>query len=143
MTTRQHAIDLTRHAFKRVKGELALYGSWIYNEAQEDYEPALIVVNAHAPRRFKPCVVALSAAYKYNDAQYMAHVAAEFVKLLGLADNVSMAYAVALLLEDSLGDLLTMPPNPMESVVVADGTVGSGLAKRGFEIVDYVPSNLS
>lgn len=143
MKERRHAIDLTRHAFKREVGELALYGSWVYNEDQEDYEPALIVINALNPRRFKPCVVALSAAWKYNDPVYMAHVAKEFVHLLGLQDSMTMAYKVAMLIEDNLGDLLTMPPNPTDKVVVADGTIGSGLMKKGFEIVDHVPSRLS
>lgn len=143
MTARQHAIDLTRHTFKREVGELAIYGTWIYNEDQEDYEPALVVINALNPRRFKPCVVALSAAYKYNEPAYMARVAKEFVTLLGLQDSMTMAYKVAMLIEDSLGDLLTMPPNPTDKIVVGDATIGSGLQKRGFEIIDHVPSDLS
>lgn len=143
MTERRHAINLTQYAFKREKGELALYGTWIWNEDQESYEPALVVINALNPRRFRPCVVALSAAYKYNDAVYMAHVAREFVHLLGLQDSMTMAYKVATLIEDSLGDLLTMPPMPTDKIVVADGTIGSGLSKRGFEIVDHVPADLT
>lgn len=143
MTARQHAIDLTRYTFKREVGELAIYGSWVYNEDQENHEPALIVINGLNPKRFKPCVVALSAAYKYNEPVYMAHVAKEFVHLLGLQDSMTMAFKVAQLIEDSLGDLLTMPPNPTDKIVVADGTIGTGLAKRGFEIVDHVPRNLS
>lgn len=143
MNHRRHAIDLTQYLFRREKGQLALYGSWIYNEDQEDYEPALVVVNAANPHKFKPCVVALSAAYKYNDPVYLAHVAKEFVHLLGLEDSMAMAYQVALFIEDSLGDLLGMPPIPTDQVVVADASIGSGLSKRGFEIIDHVPTDLT
>lgn len=140
MTDRKHAIDLTRHQFHRHMGELSLYGTWLWNEDQEAYEPALVVINALNPRRFRPCVVALSAAYKYNHPVYMAHAAREFVTLLGLQDNMTMAYKVATLIEDHLGDLLKMPPNPETQIVVADATIGSGIGRRSIEIVDYVPT---
>lgn len=143
MTDRRHAIDLTQYLFKREKGQLALYGAWLWNDDQESHEPALVVVNAADPHKFKPCVVALSAAYKYNDPVYLAHVAKEFVHLLGLQDSMAMAYQVALFIEDSLGDLLTMPPMPTTQVVVADASIGSGLRRKGFEIVDHVPADLS
>lgn len=143
MTDRRPAIDLAQNLFRREKGQLALYATWLYNEDQDNHEPALVIVNAANPRKFKPCVVALSAAYKYNDPVYLAHVSKEFVHLLGLEDNMHMAYEVALFIEDSLGDLLTMPPLPTDKVVAADGYIGSGLARKGFEILDYVPKDLS
>lgn len=139
MTERQHAIDLTRHQFVRHLGDLSLYGTWLWNEDQENHEPALVVINAIHPRAFKPCVVALSAAYKYNSAVYMAHLASAFVDLLGLQGSMHTAHRVAMLLEDHLGDLLKMPPNPTSTIVVADATIGSGMNRRSLEIVDYVP----
>lgn len=143
MTDRRPAIDLTFHAFRRQKGQLAMYGTWLYNEDQESHEPALVVVNAANPRKFPPCVIALSAAYKYNDPVYLAQVCKEMVPLMGLEDDMRTAYEVALFIEDSLGDLLAMPPMPTKAVAVADGTIGSGLQRRGFEIVDHVPANLT
>lgn len=139
MTDRKPAIDLTRYQFKRELGELALYGTWVYNEDQESEEPALVVLNAIHPRAFKPCVVALSAAWKYNDARYLARVAKEFVTLLGLSDSMTTAYKVASLIADHLGDLLNMPPNPTDTIVVADATIGADGRKRSIEIVEYVP----
>ena len=143
MTERLPAIDLTFHAFRREKGQLAMYGTWLYNEDQESHEPALVVVNAANPRKFPPCVIALSAAYKYNEPEYLAAVCKEMVPLMGLQDDMRTAYEVALFIEDSLGDLLTMPPMPTKEVVVADALVGSGLARKGFEIVEHVPANLT
>jgi hypothetical protein len=138
MTDRQPAIDLTRYQFKRELHGLALYGSWVFNEDQESHEPCLVVINAVYPRAFKPVVVALSAAYLYNDARYMARRAREFVSLLGLHDSMTTAHRVALLLEDHLHDLLMMPPNPTEAIVVADASVKADGKSRSLEIVEHV-----
>lgn len=138
MTDRTPAIDLERYQFKRELHGLALYGSWIWSEDQQTYEPCLVVLNAVYPRAFKPVVVALSAAYLYNDARYMAHRAREFVTLLGLHDSMTTAHKVALLIEDHLHDLIMMPPNPTETVVVADASIKANGKSRSLEIVDYV-----
>jgi hypothetical protein len=137
MTDRTPAIDLTRRQFARQAGELTCVGTWLYNEDQESHEPALVIVNSINPRAFKPCVVALSAAYKYNDARYCAQVAGALAGLTG-SDSMQTAHKIALLIENSLDDLLHMPPNPTDTIVVADATIGAGGRKRSIEIVDYV-----
>jgi hypothetical protein len=139
MTEPRHAIDLTRHSFVRHLGDLSIYGSWIYNNDQETEEPCLVVIPRYQKQGFKPCVVALSAAYKYNDPRYLARVSWEFLSLLGFAQTPSEGHKVASLIHDHLGDLLTMPPNPTSVIVVADATIGTGLGKRSLEIVEYVP----
>ncbi|MDF3073454.1 MAG: BcepIL02 gp45 [Alphaproteobacteria bacterium] len=138
MTERQPAIDLSRQQFSRTSGDLAVIGTWLWNEDQETHEPALVIINALNPRAFKPCVVALSAAYKYDDARYCAQVAGALAGLTG-SDSMQTAHKIALLIEDSLNDLLNMPPNPVDAVVVADATVAADGRKRSLEIVDYVP----
>lgn len=139
MTDRQPAIDLTRHHFVRHLGDLSIYGSWLWNNDQESHEPCLVIIPRYQRRGFKPCVVALSAAYKYNDPRYLARVSWEFLSLLGFAQTPSEGHKVASLIHDHLGDLLTMPPNPTSTIVVADATIGSGMGKRAIEIVEYVP----
>lgn len=143
MTDRIPAIDLTRTQFSRTLGNLTIVGTWLWNDDQENYEPALVVVSSIRPKGFKPCVVALSAAYKYNDPIYLAHVAKEFVHLLCLQDDMSTAHKVATMIHDHLGDLLNMPPNPTSQIIVADATIGSGSGKRTIEIVDYVSTKQS
>ena len=137
-TDRQPAIDLTRYQFKRDLGDLSIYGTWLWNDDQEAHEPALVVLSRYRPRGFKPCVVALSAAFKYDDPRYLAHVASEFVTILGIEDSMSTAHRVASLIADHLEDLLTMRPNPTDTIVVADATIGSGSSRRSLEIVEYV-----
>lgn len=138
MTDRQPAIDLTRYQFKRDLGDLSIYGTWLWNEDQENHEPALVVLSRYRPRGFKPCVVALSAAYKYNDPRYLAHIAGEFCTILGIEDSMSTAFNVASLIADHLGDLLTMRPNPTDTIVVADATISADGRRRSIEIVEYV-----
>lgn len=138
MEQAQHAIDLTRHHFKKDRGDLSMFGTWLWNDDQEAHEPALVIVNRYNPRAFKPCVVALSAAYKYNDARYMARIASAFTSLLGLQDGLVTAHKLALFIEDHLNDLLLMPPNPTTTIVVADAIIDSGRRKMSAEIVEHV-----
>ena len=140
MSDRKHAIDLTRHHFMRPLGDLVIFGTWIFNDDQEADEPCLVVIPRYQRQGFKPCVVALSAAHKYNDPRYLARAAWQFLRLLGFAQTPSEGHKIASLIHDHLGDLLMMPPNPTTTIVVADASVGSGFAKRSLEIVDYVPT---
>lgn len=140
MNERQPAIDLTRCSRDpRHIGDLSLYFTWIFNEDQEADEPALVVIPRYQRSGFKPCVVALSAAYKYNDPRYLARVSWEFLRLLGFAQTPSEGHKIASLIADHLDDLIKMPPSPTNTIVVADATIGSGFGKRSLEIVDYVP----
>jgi hypothetical protein len=68
----------------------------------------------------------------------MAHRAREFVQLLGLHDSLTTAHKVALLIEDHLHDLITMPPNPVDAVVGADATITVNGKSRTVEVLDYV-----
>lgn len=140
MSEQRPAIDLTRcHRDPRHLGDLSIYFTWLWNDDHESEEPALVIMPRYQRHGFKPCVVALSAAYKYNDPRYLARVSWEFLKLLGFAQTPSEGHKIASLIHDHLGDLLTMPPNPTTLIIAADATIGSGLGKRSIEIVEYVP----
>lgn len=131
------AIDLTRHYFMRPMGDLVCFGTWIWNEDQEDHEPALVVVPRYRKDGFKPCCVALSASWKYNEPAYLARAAQWFVQQLGMADCMSNAHAVADIVHSHLGDLISMPPNPTSTIVVAEASVDIGGAKRTIELLDF------
>ena len=61
--TDRPAIDLTRHHFMRELGDIVLFGAWVYNDEQEDTEPALVLLPRYRPpSTVTPCVIALSAA---------------------------------------------------------------------------------
>lgn len=132
-----HAIDLRRHHFMREWKDLCIFGSWLMNEEQEDLEPCLVILpRFRHPKSVKPAVVALSSAFKYNEATYLAHASALFAQGMGMTE-LSDAYKVADAIYNHLGDLLSMPENPVSGVVVADASVRIGNTTRTVEILDY------
>jgi len=136
---RRPAIDLSRTHFKRELGDLALYGTWLWNDDQETEEPCLVITSRYNIKGFRPFVVALSAAWKYNEPGYLAAVARELAITLG-NDSIVTAHKVATLIADHLHDLLTMPPNPTTAIVVADATImGTDGRSISAEIVEHVP----
>jgi hypothetical protein len=136
----QPTIDLSRYSFQSVHGEFTLYGSWVYNEDQEDYEPALIIVPAYRTTGFKPCVVALSAAYKYDTPEYCWKAAGVFTKALGMDITVARSHTLASLIYGHLLDLLKMPLSPTESIIVGEAVIGNGDGtSKTVLIQDHVP----
>lgn len=136
----RHALDLTRHHFLRPSGDLVLVGTWIYNPDQQDYEPCLVIVPRYRKNGFKPCVVALSAAWKYNEPRYLARAASLFLIQLGMQDCMSNAHKVAELIHSHLPDLVRMPNNPTQAIVTADAsfTFDDG-TRRTIEVVSHKP----
>lgn len=132
-------IDLTRTHFTRTLGEFTLHGSWVWNESQESYEPALVVVPAFRKRGFQPCVVALSAAYKYDSPAYCAKAARLFVKALGMEDGITRAHTLATLIYDHLLDLLKMPESPEVAIIVGEAVIDTGAGKKTLIISDFEP----
>lgn len=133
------AIDLTRHAFMRELGDLVVFGTWIMNDEQEDTEPALVILPRYRPpSSVVPCVIALSAAYRYNDAKYCVHAAKGIAKALGFEDSMQRTHKIADILHSHLPDLVSMPVDPTQAVVVGEAQVdlGSG-RKQTVELMDY------
>lgn len=135
----QHAIDLTRHAFVFHIQDLSLYGSWIFNADQEDYEPALVLIPRYRARGFAPVVIALSAAWKYDNPRYLAQVSPTFVRALGFEDNLANGYKVAEIIYGHLDDLVKMMPNPTSRIIVGEARIEAGHGRtRKIEISDFV-----
>ena len=134
-------IDLTRNHFAKPAGDLVCVGTWVFNADQDDFEPCLVIVPRYRKSGFKPCVVALSAAWKYNPehggVKYLAQASKLFLTALGMDDCMSNAYKVAELIQGNLSDLLKMPPNPTRAIVGADATVTINGQKRTIELLDY------
>ena len=133
----QPAIDLTRYHFVRHLGDMSIYGTWLFNEDQEDSEPCLVVIPRYRTTGFRPIVVALSAAYKYNSTQYLDKVAGLFAKGLGFERDLTTARKVATLIHDNLLDLLNMPLDPSVEVVVGEASVSIDGRKQNIEVLDY------
>lgn len=143
MGAQKYAIDLTRNHRIVPRGDLVLVMTWVMNDDQEDYEPCLVIVPRYRKSGFKPCCVALSAAWKYspehNGVAYLARVAKHFLINLGMEDCLSNAHKVAELIHSHLGDLLKMPPNPTSLIVGADAKVTIDGVSRSIELLDHVP----
>lgn len=137
MIEAQPAIDLTRHAFKRELGDIAIFGTWLYNADQEDTEPCLVIIPRFRTMGYKPAVIALSAAFRYNSPRYLARASAIFARNLGFEDMVT-AHKIANLIYDHLGDLVTMPNDPQQAIVVGEASVNLGDGRtRTVEVLDY------
>lgn len=138
---RKVAIDLSRHHFMRELGDLVLFGTWVFNDDQEDSEPCLVLLPRYRPpSSVFPCVIALSAAYLYNDPKYCVRAAKGIAKALGFEDSMTTTHRIADILHSHLPDLVKMPVDPQKAVVVGEASVDMGNGKkRTVEFLDYVP----
>lgn len=135
-------LDLTRYHFVRELGDFVLFGTWIYHADLDDDEPALVIVpSRRALHGTVPCVIALSAAFRYTDPRHLAAVSLEFAKALGFDDTLmSSASKIGNMIHDHLLDLIKMPENPTDTIVGATANVDFGDGrKRTIEILDHVP----
>ena len=133
------ALDLSRHHFMRELGDLVLFGTWVHNAEQEDSEPALVLLPRYRPpSTVIPCVIALSSAYRYNDPAYCVRAAKGIAKALGFEDSMNTTHRIADILHSHLPDLISMPVDPTQAVVVGEAAVDLGDGtKRTVEFLDY------
>ena len=134
------ALDLSKTYNTRQHGDLTCHFTWFGADA-DDVEPCICLVPTYrilAPGHAKPCVIALSSAYKYAEDRYLMESALSIAEILGLGP--SAAYKVATVINDGLLELITMPPKPVErQVVVADAIVTDERGKQHhFEMVEDV-----
>lgn len=133
-------IDLTRYHAKSTHGEFVLYQTWVFNADQEEYEPALVIIPSNRRSGFQPCVVALSAAFKYDSPKYCVEASRLFVRALGMEDGITRAFTIGTLIYDHLDDLLKMPLSPTTSIIVGEATIDTGHGKQILLIEDYEPT---
>lgn len=138
---RKVAIDLSRHHFMRELGDLVLFGTWTWSEDQEDSEPCLVLLPRYRPpSSVFPCIIALSAAYLYNDPKYCVRAAKGIAKALGFEDSMTTTHRIADILHSHLPDLVSMPVDPQSAEVVGEAYVDTGDGrKRTVQFLDYIP----
>lgn len=138
------AIDLTRYAWVRELGDIRLYGTWYtwFDDDEREWqdEPCLVLMPA-VRHCSTPCVVALSAAFKYTDPAHLAKVSLIFARQLGFdGTEMSAAHKIGEIIHSHLLDLIKMPENPTEIVVGATASVDFGNGrKRTVEVLDHEP----
>lgn len=122
-------LDLTKRHFTRELGDITVIGSWIGTE-HEEAEPCIVLMPTYriafdgVQLRAKPCCVALSAAYLYDNPRYLLSRAMEFSQAMGFEDSMTRTHKIAEILHESLDDLCRMPEKPVfGSVVAADATL--------------------
>lgn len=136
-----HILDLSRYAWIRHVGDLCVYGTWV-GPSIDDSEPCLAIVPAHRVTHHanvRPVVVALSAAYQYDDPRYLLQAAIRFAKGLGLTDDMHSVMKVADAIYDHLDDLVALPERPSFGCYVgAEVTVTDSEGRsHEFEILEH------
>jgi hypothetical protein len=136
-----HVLDLTRTHFTRQLGDVTVIGSWI-GESLDESEPCLVLLptyQRHSYERVKPCCIALSSAYLYDDPRYLLARSMEFNKALGFTDDMSHVHKVADVIYDHLQDLIEMPPRPVtQAYEAADAIITDANGRRKSAVImDY------
>ena len=115
----------------RELGDLVLFGTWVFNDDQEDTEPALVLLPRYRPpSSVVPCVIALSSAYRYDNPKYLVRAAKGMAKALGFSDSMTRTHKIADIIHSHLPDLISMPVDPSEIVTVADGIIDTGDGRK-------------
>lgn len=129
-------LDLTLRHFTRELGDITLIGTW-YGPSLDESEPVLCLIPTYrvlfdgVALRAKPCCVALSSAYLYDDPRYLLQRAREFSQAMGFEDSMARTYKIAEAVHGSLRDLIVMPPRPvLGSFVGADATITDGMGRQ-------------
>lgn len=96
------SLDIRRaHAAHRY-GDIIQVLTWVNDER------AMVLLPAH--RKGAPWyIVCESAAFKYDDPQYLARQSRKAAEVLGMGDDRSTWYKLATIIHDGLPDLIRMP----------------------------------
>jgi hypothetical protein len=107
---------------------LAIY-TWVNDER------ALVLMPARRAQGAPWFIVCESAAYKYDDASYLARQASQAARVLGMDETTSTWYRIANIIIEGLPDLIRMPTAPIpelqrhaigEMKLMADGKLVTG-----------------
>lgn len=133
---RQPCINLAESHFRRRVGDFAIFGTW-YRYGDGTTEPCMVITLADMFRG-KPAVIPLSAAYKYSQMAFAPPAAvAEQVREFAIGfgrDDLPTVIALTDLINDSLTDLYSMPPDYRPRLVVADAEVKINGRTKSIEV---------
>lgn len=136
----RHILDLNQQHDQKVDGELTIIFTWL-GETVAESEPCVVLIPTYrvlAPGHYKPCVIPLSSAWKYNEPEYLWQSAQSIANILGL--GASATFKVADAIQNALLALIKVPPKPVTATeVVADATLTDESGKQVHaEIIEEV-----
>ncbi|MDO8415497.1 MAG: hypothetical protein Q7S87_04730 [Agitococcus sp.] len=135
---RQPCINLAETHFRRRVGDFAVFGTW-YRYGDGKTEPCLVITLANMFDG-KPAVIPLSAAYKYSQMAFAPPLAvAQQVREFATGfkrDNFQTVVELTDLINDSLTDLYSMPPDYRARRVVADADIVIDGCKKTVEVIE-------
>jgi len=126
------AIDLNRYTFACHRGDLTLIGTWLLSDAKK--QPCMAIIRrdeAMSPHSV-PCIIPLSRAWvwddKAGDAAQRTFAAFEMCQRLRIEPTKRNIVRLMLAVNDTLEDLIKMPPYPScffdrDGDVIGEGTI--------------------
>ena len=124
-------LDLNKRHWTRTKGPITLIGTWI-RDRFDRWQPCMVLIRTgdELSDHLWPCVITMDKAWVWDtvigDEREAGETLAGFLDPLRLPPNTSTIVGLFNLINDHLGDLLTIPPYPMEfrdGAVVAEATI--------------------
>lgn len=109
-------LDLTRRAWIRVKGDITIIGSWLYEAEDSRYRPCMVLMRTGDERNAHliPCIITVDKAWiweeRVGDAREAARTTVQFIEALRVDHSLKSIRRLLGLIHDHLGDLLTIPP---------------------------------
>lgn len=112
-----------------IVGDILVILTWVNDER------ALVLMPAHRAQGSPWFIICESAAYKYDNPNYLARQAAQAAQVMGMDETTSTWYRVADLILNYLPDLIRMPSAPEpekmshaigEMKLMADGQLVKG-----------------
>lgn len=118
------ALDLSRYWWRQQHGDITALGTWFGTTTRR---PVLVLVPSYKEgyERVTPCIVPMDMLWawseEYGDPAHAARTSYQFATLLGLeAHNAFTCFRITDIIRSHIGDMLAMPPEPVERVAVAD-----------------------
>jgi len=122
MARREFALDLTRYHARHQHGDLTVFLTWFGN----DLLPCLVLVPTHyeGHDRVTPCIVLQKNAWIWSEAigdgAHCARTSHQFCEHLRIRPDATACIRVSSIIRDHIGDILSIPPAPFETAVMAD-----------------------
>lgn len=107
------SLDITKaHAAHQI-GDIIKVLTWVNDER------AMVLMPAHRRQGAPWYIVCESAAYKYDNPEYLAKQSRRAAEVLGMDETTSTWYRIAKMIHDGLQDLIRMPSAPEKELLTA------------------------
>lgn len=101
-------IDTRKAHAIRQHGDITAIYTWVNDER------AMVLLATY--RKAGWYVVLDSAAYQYDDDEYLMRAAIKACEVMGFGESAGTAFHIARIIHEGLGDLVMMPPEPPDLV---------------------------